>query len=522
MSRRPPLVALAAVCATLLLAPAPAVAHAERESFFPEPPGRVPRYRTSGPYLLVCKGGGTLERIRALSGELEERNLDLYRECRRDGYRHIQAAVDRVERSGTRILVLPGIYREQPWAGAPSGACADLDPNSILTYEQQLACPHVQNLIAILGDGSDDDLECDPPLCRLQIEGTGAVPEDVLIENDFNKLNGLRADRADGIYFRNFALQHAEFNSLYVMETDGFAIDRMLTRWNDEYGFLTFVSDHGLYTDCEAYGNGDSGLYPGSAADTPGDRPSIEIRRCNSHHNLLGYSGTAGNSTYVHDNLFHHNSGGIATDSVASGHPGMPQDSAVFADNRIWANNKDYYKYWKDGTCEKPIEERGYDEGVVCPHFQVPIGVGIILGGGNENLVRGNLIYDNWRHGTMLFGVPAEIRGESDPAKQFDTSHYNKHRANVMGVAPSGDPRPNGVDFWWDMQGTGNCWSGNEGGPDGVESDPATLPECGGPEVPGLLVSPKQAFLLPCAFSDPEDPSTYTGCDFFERPPRPE
>ncbi|MEU7702940.1 hypothetical protein, partial [Streptomyces sp. NPDC039028] len=26
-------------------------------------------------------------------------------------------------------------------------------------------------------------------------------------------------------------------------------------------------SDHGLYKNCESYGNGDSGIYPGSASD---------------------------------------------------------------------------------------------------------------------------------------------------------------------------------------------------------------------------------------------------------------
>ena len=31
------------------------------------------------------------------------------------------------------------------------------------------------------------------------------------------------------------------------METDGFVIDSVVGRWNDEYGFLTFADDHGLY-----------------------------------------------------------------------------------------------------------------------------------------------------------------------------------------------------------------------------------------------------------------------------------
>src|SRR4030095_8948822 len=140
-----------------------------------------------------------------------------------------------------------------------------------------------QNLVAIL-DKRD-----------LQIEGTGAKPEDVVIDARFQRLNAVRADRAAGIYLRHFTAQRSTFNAVYIMESDGFVIDRMVGRWNDEYGFLTFADDHGLYTDCEAYGNGDSGLYPGAAADINKDRQSdvdryaIEIRNCFSHHNLLGY-----------------------------------------------------------------------------------------------------------------------------------------------------------------------------------------------------------------------------------------
>jgi hypothetical protein len=94
---------------------------------------------------------------------------------------------------------------------------------------------------------------------NLQIEGTGAKPDDVVIDAQFRRLNAIRADRADGVYLRNFMTQRTTFNGVYIMESDGFAIDRLTSRWNDEYGFLTFADDHGLYADCEAYGNGDSG-----------------------------------------------------------------------------------------------------------------------------------------------------------------------------------------------------------------------------------------------------------------------
>ncbi|PBO25661.1 hypothetical protein CLM85_02925, partial [Streptomyces albidoflavus] len=295
---------------------------------------------------------------------------------------------------------------------APSGACARLDaPDSqlgyqILSFAQQKQCPHNQNLVAILGKKD------------LQIEGTGARRTDVVIDAKYQKLNAIRADSSDGVYFKNFTAQRTTFNALYVLAGDGFVIDDVLTRWNDEYGFLTFAGDHGLYKNCESYGNGDSGIYPGSASDLNNDRGyevpryAIEITGCRSHHNMVGYSGTAGDSVYVHGNEFDHNMGGASMDSAFPGHPGLPQNHARFENNRIHHNNADYYRYIKDGTCSRPPAERGYEQGVVCPQISMPPGTGIITAGGNWNLYEGNWVYGHDRAAFFLSAVPAFIRGE--------------------------------------------------------------------------------------------------------------
>lgn len=515
--------ALAAALAAVVLAlPGPAGAHEERPTHFPEPPGSVPEYRTKGPYIVVCRKG-TAGRIDDLPPALRARNERLLEECRQDGYRNIQAAINHVERPGTRILIQPGIYPEKPSLREQTGQCAQLEQKTEpLTYNEHKVCPHVQNLIAIMGDTSDPGIACDLPVCRLQLEGTGQKPTDVIIENRFHKLNAIRADRADGVYFRNFTVQHAEFNSVYVIETDGFVIDRMLGRWNDEYGFLTFASDHGLYKQCEAYGNGDSGLYPGSAADLGHTRPSIEIRRCSSHHNTLGYSGTSGNSTFVHHNRFFKNGTGAVMDSFFPDHPGLPQDSATFRRNLIYDNNKDYYRFWSDGTCENIRQARKrYEEGVVCPAIPAPIGVGTLVAGGNHNWFRNNRIWDNWRYGSMQFWVPASFRNETDPEKQYDTSHFNEYRANRMGFAPGGEVLPNGTDFWWDVEGEGNCWQGNIPAPgEEITSEPPILPNCAsGGSPPGPFSTVFQ--FTSCASWSRENHHP-PGCDWMEKPPPPD
>ena len=232
------------------------------------------------------------------------------------------------------------------------------------------------------------------------------------------------------------------------MESDGFVIDRMVGRWNDEYGFLTFADDHGLYTDCEAYGNGDSGIYPGAASDINAQaghdvtRYAIEIKRCRSHHNLLGYSGTAGDSVWAHDNVFTENTVGVATDSAFPNHPGLPQNHALFERNVIADNNVDYYRHVRDGTCRKPFAERGYEQGVVCPAVGVPVGTGVINPGGNYNIWRDNWVYGNNYAGFVTSWVPGFVRNDTRFGAQFDTSHHNRYYGNKMGVRQDSTRRP--------------------------------------------------------------------------------
>ncbi|WP_311137464.1 right-handed parallel beta-helix repeat-containing protein [Streptomyces sp. I6] len=509
-----------AVAAALLLGTATAApAHEEREVTFPDGTGSVPEYRDGPPDLLVCKddSGDFQRRVARFPDALRAHNLRLYERCLRDGYRHIQQAVDAVDRPGMTIAVLPGRYEEEPSQPEPAGECARLDaPRAaqgyqVLSYAQQKQCPHNQNLVAILGKRD------------LQIEGTGAGPLDVVVDAGYRKLNAVRADGSDGVYFRNFTAQRTTFNALYVLAVDGFVIDKVLTRWNDEYGFLTFASDHGLYRDCESYGNGDSGIYPGSASDINDGRGydvprySIEITGCRSHHNLLGYSGTAGDSVWAHDNEFDHNMAGASMDSVFPGHPGLPQNHARFERNLIHSNNQNYYRYVVDGTCAKPPAERGYERGVVCPQTSVPPGTGVMVAGGNWNVFEGNWVYGHQRAAFHLNAVPAYIRGDESWSRQTDTSHHNRFHANKLGTDRDGKAAPNRVDVWWDGQGEGNCWQDDTSG-----STPRTLPVCG--EEPGavsggshrILGEPvKLAQLIVCSDYSVGARRLPAGCDWY-------
>jgi hypothetical protein len=390
------------------------------------------------------------------------------------------------------------------------------------TYKHQVDCPNSRNLIAVIGDSlEDEDNACDQK-CNLQMQGLGRRSRDVLIVGDRLKQDIIRADRADGFALENVTVEQGGYNNVDVVETNGFLLRRVVARWAKNYGILTFTSDHGLYDRIEAYGNGDSGVYPGSGPEGHCKRFGVEVRYVNAHHNTLGSSGTAGNGTWYHHNKLHHNNAGVALDSFAPGHPGMPQDCSKWTDNEVYSNNLNFFDAETDKYCQEvPFEKR--DKEKVCPQFVSVVGTGFMWYGANDNLMENNRIYDNWRSGVRLFWVPAALRGENDPAKQSDTSNGNRIVGNTFGVAPDGSAMPNGEDVLWDKQGMGNCWENNATAPGrSLTSDPIILPTCasGGSASPVSDPS-KTAAEAPCVTWDPKTNPDPPGCSWFTTPSPP-
>ncbi len=507
--------------ATLLLEPpVPASAHDERPPVMPDGRGSVPVYRPTGAAQLVCKTDKNdfERRVAVFPAALRTTDEALWTQCQKSGFRNLQDAVNAVTQPGSTIKVLPGVYLEEPSLAAPPADCANLVARPaalgypVLSYHQQVTCPNLQNLVAILGKD------------RLQIEGMGAAPTDVVLDARFRKLNALRADRSPGIYLRNFTVQHTNLEAVYIVESDGFAIDQMVGRWNDQFGFLAFADDHGLVTDCEAYGNGYAGISAQTTADlnrTEGadvTRYAAEIRRCRSHDNLIGFAGTAANSVLVHDNTFTANSVGVATDSAFADQPGQPQNHATFEHNVMAENNADYYGYVRNGTCRRPSAQRGYDQGVVCPAVGVPVGTGIANAGGNDDSWFDNRVYGNRYAGVVTWWVPGYVRGDDRVVAQFDTAHRDRWFDNTMGRKENGVPAANGMDVWWDGEGAGSCWQS----PSGDGSEPPTVPRCDADDQPAeasarrYVAEPAKALkMYVCSHYDLATASVPADCDWY-------
>jgi hypothetical protein len=488
------------------------------------------------------------------SKALKKFNLKLVRNCKFD---QIQEAVTK-SGNNDRVVIMPGTYTEPKSRAAPTNdpSCDqyeignDEGSSTAVSYNYQLNCPNDQNLVAVLGRKLGPGTDPPPQFerrgipnvgacirCNLQIEGSGVSPDDVVVDaGRVESGNGgpegavkdvvFRADRADGFVLRNVTARHAAEHGVYVIESDGWVLEHFKAFYNEEYGVLTFVGDHGVIRDCDAAGSGDSALYPGAAADTgeqtveATQRYNTEVTRCDMHHSASGYSGTAANAVWIHENELYDNALGLTTDVfTAPGHPGFPQDSDLIENNNFRSNNFNPYL---------PGSE-------VDPTVPVPVGVGMWIAGGNNNTVRNNHFYDNWRRGVMLFAVPNALvcpDGETvatpgcRPAEQ-STSFRNRFHGNSMGRRPDGTPDPNGADFFWDrfVGNTNNCWFNNTG-PDGTagslvnEAGVLPLPSDCGPTSIGDGSAPAQeSELLDCFVALSGGP---TGtCTWYATPPEP-
>ena len=574
---------IASLTLAMAVATATAFGHVERSSYWPDPApdktvkpaagGKIPKARTlasalrakpRGKTRVVCQRASLKKAVRSINSArskgtvlrpsqgtkkltakqartLKRLNRALSRRCK---FSSIQTAISK-SRNNDRVVIMPGKYLEAKSRAKPTNdpKCAKYkeesdDGQGAATYRYQANCPNDQNLIYLQGRALTDKAVPFPPRenrrgipdegpcirCNVQIEGSGAKPEDVVIDlakntkaklrgpSDPLKEVGIRVDRADGTVIKNITTAHAAEHGIYIHETDGYLMTQVKFFYNKEYGGLMFASDHGLTTGCEGVGHGDSAIYPGGAPDTGEQtmeaKPRVNntITRCDIHHNTLGYSGTMGNATRVVNNDFYDNGTAIATDSLyAGGHPGYPQDGATFENNRIYSNNFNSFLPGSD----------------VEPKVPVPVGVGILIAGGNGNEIRGNRMWDNWRRGTMLINVPDSLSNDKATTAN-SVSHRNRYHDNVMGIAPDGSKLPNGMDFWWDEAPAqeDNCWF-NNGTVTTDPPDPLMPSNCDNTSTGVTYGAKLTSELAPCAGAITGGTYDATTCPWFRTPEKP-
>lgn len=240
----------------------------------------------------------------------------------------------------------------------------------------------------------------------------GLDRNEVILDGEFKQMNGIRVVGADGVSVENMTAMNYRRNGFLWTGGSGYR-GSYLTAWrNGDYGIYAFDAIGGVFEHSYAAGSSSSGFYIGQCY--PCDAVITDVV---SEHNALGYSGTnAGGNLHVVNSTFRYNRMGIVPNS-GTYELCYPQRETVIAGNRVYSNNQP--------------DTAAFRWAVL---FQ---GSGIFVGGGINNTVRNNRVWDHELFGIAL--APYLEWSPSDvvsPKENWDLSCAESRKIET--VAPEG------------------------------------------------------------------------------------
>ncbi len=224
--------------------------------------------------------------------------------------------------------------------------------------------------------------------------------------SEAGKENGFKVF-ADGVAIENMTVQNFSTNGFYWIGAKGYRGSYITAIRNGDYGIYAFDSVKGQFDHAYASGSPDAGFYIGQCY--PCDALIVDSE---SEWNGLGYSGTnAGGNLLIARSSWHDNRAGIVPNS-GTGEKLYPQRETTIIGNSVYDNNN-------AGTAAIEIA-------------QVAIGNGILIAGGNNNLVERNRVENHTVTGIGVIPLPETVLNpDSTTAKDFD-SKRNSVLANIV------------------------------------------------------------------------------------------
>ena len=199
----------------------------------------------------------------------------------------------------------------------------------------------------------------------------------VILDGDFTKTNGIHVVEADGVAIENITARHFALNGFYWSGVQGYRGSYLTAYANGDYGVYAFDSTWGRFEHSYASGSPDSAFYIGQCQPC-----HAVIDDVIASGSALGYSGTnAGGDLWILNSEWVGNGSGIAPNTLDS--EGLaPQRSVTIAGN--WVHGS--------GRTQIPTKRLEYPAE----------GVGIIVAGGRDDTVQGNLVADSRIYGIAL------------------------------------------------------------------------------------------------------------------------
>lgn len=303
---------------------------------------------------------------------------------------------------------------------------------------------------------------------------------------------------SDGVAIENLTARNYQSNGVFF--TGDYDADRILRGYrasyittynNGLYGLYAFNAEYGLFEQSYGSGHPDSAVYIGQCQPC-----NAVVTDVIAENNTLGYSGTnAGGNLHIVNSEWTGNRVGMVPNTLDSEEL-APQRGAVFAGNWIHDN----------GNPDTPMRSE---------IWELAWGIGLVLAGGNDNLVTRNLVENNDTGGiaTSLFfddnlwlasnnTVSDNVLRGNEIDLVLLTDFDGMAGPVVLEIEP-GEPQV-GAD--------GNCFEGNTfttSAPEDIE----TVAACGGGTEPLVGVPPLTVALAS---------SPMTGVDYQTMPAPPE
>ena len=242
-----------------------------------------------------------------------------------------------------------------------------------------------------------------------------------IIDGEFERGNGILVAGVDGVTIENITARNALLNGFYWATVKGYRGSYLTAYNNGDYGVYAFDAVDGVLDHSYASGSPDAGFYIGQCY--PCD---AIVNNVVSEYNGLGYSGTnSGGSLYITSSIFRNNKGGLAPNTLDS--ELLPPERETFIIGNLIENNNNY---------NSPATNSTY----------LSYGNGVVIAGGNNNIIKNNVIVDHDLYGVIL---TASMDVNYWPA------HGNRVEENLILSSRKADIAVSGVSN------LANCFEGN-------------------------------------------------------------
>jgi hypothetical protein len=205
----------------------------------------------------------------------------------------------------------------------------------------------------------------------------GVDRNETIIDGGFVRANGIQVIEADGVTIQNMTARNHLLNGFYWSGVHGYWGSYLTAYNNGDYGLFAYASDYGQFDHSLASGSPDSGFYIGQCYPCHALITDVIAER-----NAAGFSGTnAGGDLAIVNSEWRLNMSGIVPNTLDS-ELLPPQRDVLIAGNYVHDNN----------NLDAPTLALTY------PSF----GTGILVTGGVDNRVVGNLVEDHESYGIVV------------------------------------------------------------------------------------------------------------------------